>query len=245
MEQATRTIDQKGDVVTLIKVTEVAEIPRLPRNTTLVGSAYEFAPSGITFDRSIRLTLGYDVQQLPNRVESIAMAYYSPGSGWVELEAEGGVVAGIGELTAPVNHFTIFAVVAKLTDASFAVANLTITPSEEVFWPMLTFVIRSGREVLVSAEVTNNGGQPGTHTAVLMINGLAAAEKDVTLEAGESQTVILRVVDNELGQYTVQLGDLTGEFEASIWINWLLIAVIILLLITAGWFIRRRVKRTT
>ena len=56
MEDGTRTLDDEGEVVTLIEIREI-ETPSLPGNTVVVGKAYDFTPSGDTFDRPTSITL--------------------------------------------------------------------------------------------------------------------------------------------------------------------------------------------
>ena len=112
-----RALDDEGNIVTLVEI-RLAEIPKLPSNTVLVGHAYDFRPSGTGFDKPARITLGYDVAQLPERVASVALAYYTTEAGWTNLEPESGSLAELGRLTAPTDHFTIFAVLAEVTPAS-------------------------------------------------------------------------------------------------------------------------------
>jgi hypothetical protein len=248
MEKNTRTVDDKGDVVTLITVREVAQVPELPNNAMIVDKAYEFTPSGIAFDTSVRLTLGYDVNKLPKQIASIFLAYYTPKSGWVELKSENGAVASIGRLTAPVEHFTIFAVLAKPTNATFRVTKLNITPSLERAWGRLTFALRTGREVNISALVTNYGGKPGDYDAILRINGQAVDERQLTIGPTESQMVTFTRSGNKPGRYEVQIGDLSGEFVSgefvtSLWINWWLILIVILVLALIGWLVRKYLVR--
>ena len=102
-------------MVTLIEIRETTA-PQLPVNTRLIGKAYEFKPSGTVFDKPIKLTLGYDPAELPAGVTSIGAAYYTTGDGWVYLPPEATNVAGLGKITAQVNHFTVFAVLATVTE---------------------------------------------------------------------------------------------------------------------------------
>jgi VCBS repeat-containing protein len=113
MEMGMRALDDEGNIVTLVEI-RLAEIPELPSDTVLVGHAYDFGPSGTVFDKPIRITLGYDVAQLPEHVASVALAYYTTEAGWTNLKSESGSLAELGRLTAPTDHFTIFAVLATV-----------------------------------------------------------------------------------------------------------------------------------
>jgi type IV pilus assembly protein PilA len=258
MDEGTRTLDETDDIVTLIVIRK-AETPPLPDNTVVVGSAYDFEPSGITFDKPVRLTLGYDIDELPEDAASIVLAYYNSETGWTELEPESGVVAGLGEITAPVDHFTVFAVLAKVSPApptpptpavpaDFELSNLSIVPTLSKIWEPLTFQIASGEEVTITVDVTNQGGQEDSFNAILNINGVKEGAKDVTLGPGQTQQIVFTLTDNEPGSYTVQIGDLRGEFITLLWFNWWLtagLAAALILLVWLAWYYSRKRKVTS
>ncbi len=141
MEEDTRTLDPEGNVVTLIEIREAAELPELPPNTVVVGPAYKFEPSGIAFDKSVRLTLGYDLNQLPEDVTSVALAYHTAEAGWMQLKGEIGVVAEVSKLTAPIDHFTIFAILAEVAPADHGPGILPLVKIN--WWIILIFLAAS------------------------------------------------------------------------------------------------------
>jgi len=116
--------------VTLIEVKEELVVPALPHNKKLVGTAYNFEPSGAVFDKPVYLALGYDIDQLPQNVTSVKLAYYSTQSEWVSLEPDSGRVAEVGTTGAAVEHFTIFAVLAE--ESATPTPTTAGTPVE---WP--------------------------------------------------------------------------------------------------------------
>jgi len=253
IEEGTRTLDEDGEIVKLIEITEAGR-RALPDNTVVVGKIYDFEPSGITFTRPISLTLSYDVNELPDNVASVALAYYTTETGWVNLEAESSVVAELGKLTAPVNHFTLFAVLASVSPppppppvtpppppavpappAAFDLSNLSITSSFSKVWGLLTFLVKSGEEVTITVDVTNDGGQEGSYDALLKLNGVTQQTKTVTLGAGQHQKIAFTVTESEPGRYVVQIGDLSGEFQSVSWFNWWLTGGLAALLILLGW----------
>jgi hypothetical protein len=251
METGTMILSKDGKVIKLIKITE-AENPRPTENTVIVGKVYDFEPSNITFSQPIRLTLGYNINDLPENAISIALAYYTVESGWVELEAESGMVAEIGKLTAPVDHFTTFAVIASVpppplpppapaapaahaAPAAFELSNLSITPSFSKVWELLTFVIKTGEQVTITADVTNYGGQEGNYEAILKINGVTQDSQEITLGGGQHQKIVFTVTENKSGSYTVEIGNLSGEFQSLLWFNWWLIAGLIAAFILLAW----------
>ena len=147
-------------------------------------------------------------------------------------------MAEVGKATGSVNHFTIFAILGEVSSpapAAFGLGNLSISPSTSKVWEPVTFITRTGEEVTISVDVNNNGGQDGTYTATLMINGVAVDEKEVGLSPGETQKVVFMVTENEPGVYTVEIGDLSGEFESLLWLNWWLIGGLSAAFILLGW----------
>jgi uncharacterized repeat protein (TIGR01451 family) len=254
VEAGTGASDNTNKTVTLIQIRET-EAPPLPGNTRLVGKAYEFSPSGTVFDKAIKLTLGYNVDELPVGVTSVGAAYYTTGGGWVYLPPESASVAELGKLTSQVSHFTVFAVLATVAEtpgsgwvvknpASFKLNNLKITPSVSRIFDRVPFVIITGNEVSVAVDITNNGGEPGNYAAILKINGTDRETKWLTVEPGKTSTVTFKTTLDKRGSYLIQIGDLTGDFIRTLWINWLLSAGIIAGLILVCWFvIRLRNKR--
>ncbi len=265
IEAGTAAADNAGLMLTRIEIRETPA-PALPENTILMGKAFEFKPSGTVFDKPITLTLGYNVGELPDGVTSVGAAYYTSTDGWIYLEPETGGVAELGKVTAPVNHFTVFAVLARVAPrepkpepppepepepepepaiepARFTLGNLTINLSEFQYSEILTYVARTGEEAIISADITNNGGQSGTFAAVLMINGTERERKEITLQAGQTGTVSFTVTDNEPGLYTVVIGNLTGDFLSQLWINWWLIAGTAGILVLITWLVWYIIKR--
>jgi hypothetical protein len=242
------SVDNKA--VTLIEIRETSA-PPLPGNVRLVGKAFEFKPSGTAFDKPIRMTLGYNVDELPAGVTSVGAAYYTTGSGWVYLSPDTSSVAELGKLTAQVNHFTVFAVLATVTEtpvsgltpASFKLNNLKITPSVSRIFNRVPFVIITGKDVNINVDITNNGEESGVYTAILKINGENRQTKQLTIKPGETWTVTFETAVEKHGTYLIQIGDLTGDFISVIWINWWLLAALIAVIVLICWLVIRIRKR--
>ncbi|UCD09647.1 MAG: DUF11 domain-containing protein [Dehalococcoidales bacterium] len=111
-EKGTRA-SADGAIITYITIRE-AEAPELPENTVLVEKAYDFSPSGTEFNQQVSLTLGYDVNSLPLRIKSLGTAYYTEDE-WTFLVKETSGLAELGKITAPVEHFTVFALLAEVS----------------------------------------------------------------------------------------------------------------------------------
>jgi hypothetical protein len=233
----------------LIVVRELEEIPALPENTVAI-VVFNITPAGAEFDRDILLTLGLNQTQLPANVSNVTMVYYDDVNGvWVPLEYEAGGPNGVAELTlsAPINHFSIYGVLAELAPtptppAHFIPSGLSIVPSVE----KTTFVTKTGESVTITANVANDGGQSGTYTVELKLNGETVDTKIVTLGAGQSQQVSFIRSGLDYGQYEVNVAGLSGTFTASRTITWWLIIVIIvaigLIIWGVVWGRRRRRK---
>jgi len=265
IKAGTRATDSRGKAVTYIVIRR-AEVQQLPQNVELAGGAYNITPSGTTFDRSISLSLGLKVEDLPDEFISIGMAYYDPALGWMHLNSVRNQVAGAESLTSAVDHFTVFAILVQIPEetpiatpttgpdsqlptpaaASFVLSNLSITTSESKTWKGLTFVARYGEDAEITLDATNIGGQTGTYQVFLLLNGARVDTLTLNLAPGETQHVVFNVTGNEPGIYTVQVGELSGEFESSSWINWWLMAgftaAFILLVWLSFFLIRKRVR---
>ena len=86
--------------------------------------------------------------------------------------------------------------------ATFQVSDFTVTPGSA----------RTGETVTVSALVTNTGGSAGTYNAVLRINGIDEAEKELTLGINESKTVTFNVRKETKGIYEIEIAGLKDSF---------------------------------
>ncbi|MGD9118654.1 MAG: choice-of-anchor D domain-containing protein [Dehalococcoidia bacterium] len=259
----TRASDSAGNSVTTITIRET-QSPELPLNTALVGTALEFMPTGTSFDGEITLRLGYNVEDLPDEVISVGMAYYESGFGWKYLNLKNDIVAEVGELEAALSHFTVFAILAQVPaetlttgqletptpdvtlPASFILNNLSIETSESKTWHGFTFIARYGENAEVTIDITNTGGESGEYQAILFLNGEPVQSVPFDIGDGETKQIAFNVDGNEPGDYTVRIGNLSGEFSSWVWINWWLISgmivVVILLGVGAFFLIRRRVR---
>jgi hypothetical protein len=236
----------------LIIVRELEEIPALPENTEAI-VVFNITPADAEFNRDIFLTLGID--ELPENALNVTMAYYDDVNGvWVLIESEAGGPNGVAELTlsAPINHFSIFGVLAELEPtpppqpAHFVASGLNIEPSVERIWEPVTFVTKTGESVTITANVANDGWQEGTYTVELKLNGETVDTKMVTVGAGQSKPVSFTRAGLDYGQYEVEVAGLSGEFTTSRTITWWLILVIIAAIGLIIWGVvwgRRRRRR--
>ena len=130
--------------------------------------------------------------------------------------------------------------------ASFVLSNLSITTSEARTWNNLTFFTRYSEDAQITLDVTNVGEQDGVYTAVLLINNAEVDSQEFNLAAGKTLPIVFDVNGIESGEYTVQIGELQGEFTSRIWINWWFFigfAALLILIIWLSIYLARRLIR--
>ncbi len=198
------------DEVTMVIMDEP---PPPPEDAYVVGLAYDLGPNGATFDPPITFTWSYDHYILPTGVaeKDLVLAYYDEDAGkWAELDCV--VDTENNTITASVEHFTTFAIIARRpvppppppvpAPAAFSLSNITVKPLE--FQPKET--------VTITVSVANTGGTEGSCTVVLKINGVKEAEKSVTVAAGGSEIVTFSATREEARTYSVVVDGLSAFF---------------------------------
>jgi len=136
------------------------------------------------------------------------------------------------------DSFTVVPVVVPPAPAAFSVSYLSVSQLE----------VEPGETVTITVFVANTGGESGSYTAVLKIDGVKEAEETVTIAAGESQDVSFSVTKEEVGSYTVTVDGLSGSFTVVALvkppgINWAMIGGIIGGVVVVGlliFFVLRR-----
>jgi hypothetical protein len=88
--------------------------------------------------------------------------------------------------------------------AEFKVSDLTITPSEA----------EEAEPILISANITNVGDLEGTYDANLTINNVLTQNQTVVVPGNNTSVIVeFTVIEETVGNYTVELGGLTGSFK--------------------------------
>lgn len=108
----TEILDVDGDPQTTLTVEIDASPPSPPEDTNIIGLVYDFGPDGTTFSPPMEMVWEYDPGALvEGTVEgNLVIAYYN-GNEWVTLE--GVVDEDAHTITALVDHFTEFAIIAE------------------------------------------------------------------------------------------------------------------------------------
>jgi len=248
-----------GEYPKIIVMREAEDPEEEPENGVFVGPVYDFTGydrsnwenadlseicDTVTFGKAVSALIGYDPDDLPDNTISVGIYVFDPDLGeWVLSQPVPGVVAGVGQATGLVNHFSQLSVIAELPDESvppattaasppsepaplpahFLIGDLTIMPSQvrTGIGNAFTFMFRKGESVSIAADVSNDGGQGGSYTAALKLNGEVLSSEDIALQPGQSQ---------------LQIGDLSGEFETLTWTNWWLIGGLIAGITLLAWY---------
>ena len=195
----TKLLSQAGNTLSVLTVGPLASPASVPEGNVLV-IAYELGPEGATFDPALTLTLKYGT--LPESADpaSIRIAYWS-GSAWVSLP--GTVDTANGTVSAKISHFSQYALIARLlTPARFTLSESTLSSAK----------VNPGETVSVQTTVTNAGGKAGGYQVVLKLNGSGVETKEITLEAGKTQSVTFQIKAGQPGDYTVDVNGQTGKF---------------------------------
>ena len=66
--------------------------------------------------------------------------------------------------------------------------------------------IIAGESAVVSSTASNTGGQEGTYSLTLNLDGIAKEAEEVTLAAGGGQMVVFEVIKDTTGKCEVTLG---------------------------------------
>ncbi len=217
IETNTIGLTKYGKALSRIKMVEVEEPPAPPEDSNIIGLVYDIGPDGATFEPAITVTISYDPEALPEgRVEDELYIAYWDVSQWLDLESTVDIEANT--VSAGISHFTYFAVISKPPSpplplpppvpavipapASFAISNLSVTPSE----------VKPAEQVTISVVITNTGGSEGSYTVILKVNDAEEARKEVTLGTGKSKTVIFTIAKDTERSYSVDVNGEVGWF---------------------------------
>jgi len=200
--------DEDGDCLEDLEIA-VDENPECPplEGEHIIGLPYSFEPSGATFDPPFEVTWSYDEADIPEGVaeEDLCLAYCNEDTReWVVIGCDPDIEDN--EFTFDMEHFTTYAIIGFTVPpepAAFTPSSLTISPSE----------VDIDETVNISISVANTGGQAGSYTVTLKIDGVLEETKEVTVVAGASTGVTFTTAKDEAGTYSVDVNGLTGSFE--------------------------------
>ncbi|MBM4447373.1 MAG: hypothetical protein FJ023_08535 [Chloroflexi bacterium] len=87
--------------------------------------------------------------------------------------------------------------------AQFEVLSLDVTPQ----------VVLAGDMISVATQVKNIGQREGSYSAVLNVDGVAAATQTITLLPEASQKLVFSLTEDKAGSYQVSVGELSASFK--------------------------------
>ena len=193
-------LDKDGDELESITISKEDNPPQPPGGRYFVGTVYNMAPDGAVFAPPLSLSVAYDEADLPQEMveNELYLAYCDDKGQWVDLTSE--VNTEANRVTADVNHFTLFAIMAR--PASFTLSEFGVMPH----------IVQVGEPVTAGITVSNMGGCEGRYTLVLKVNDVIEDSKEVTLAIGESREVSFEVIKESTGDYSVDINGHTASF---------------------------------
>jgi hypothetical protein len=221
--QGTTVSDPGGLPLQSIIIELKDSVPALTSGYCRIGTAVEFGPDGTTFDQPVTLTFSYEelssqeslrwdtngdgtVDLLDKDIvvapEDFCIAYYATTTNrWVFL---GGTVDQLAKtVTAEVEHFTLFSLVAPVT-GPLVVKDILVSPE----------TVNLGEDITFTAIVENPGQHRGTYILPLKIDGYFEDSQEVTLEPGEHEVSFVHR-EPYTGRHEVTIGETAAEFSVN------------------------------
>lgn len=251
LDSGTEIVCDNGEPPARLEIMESEETPILPDGFARLSPVYSFRAytsdgehREVSFDPPLSLAVNYDPGNLPEDAISVFLAYYDEVSeAWVQLQEPEGFIAGHDSIAAQVNHFSLFAVLARVAPkapapARFRLSGFSISPSQIV----------AGGTTTITIHVANVGGLSGEYRLKIDVEGLLQTSRMLRITPGEDRVVQIEVAAPSPGTYAVVIGNQSGYFtvEGTLsaqgelfgywWIFFLITAVLILLVS----YIRRR-----
>jgi VCBS repeat-containing protein len=211
VEDRVRIIIPRG---TLVKnknggnVNSIHIIPAAEQVTAAWGSrdiipCYDIQPTSATFKPSATIVFRYKDSEIPEEISKnkLYIALWDPVTReWTDL---GGTVdTNAKTVSAPLNHLSVYALMAHVSQASFEVSDFTLTPREAGL----------GDTITISSVVKNTGDLTGTYEVGLKLDNTITQTKKVTLAGGDSETVTFTITSDIAGEHQVGIGDNLATF---------------------------------
>jgi hypothetical protein len=128
--------------------------------------------------------------------ENVRLFRYHDGE-WVTLET---TYLGDNEFRARSPGFTAYAIGFQSEQADLSVTEASLA----------TDTVNVGEEVTISATVENTGGESGSITLELTANGETVTTREVTVDAGASETFEFQGSFSETGEYDIAVNDVSA-----------------------------------
>jgi len=166
--------------------------------------AYEFGPEGTAFDPPVTLTLKYDTENLPPGAKETDLTIAAwDGTRWSTIESQ--VDTLLKTVSAKISKFGRYALLASIMvtrSAQFNCSGLTIAPEK----------VQPDEPVDIRVEVSNTGSIKDTVAVILKINDNDMESREISLDAGQSETVTFQAQESEPGEYMVDVNGNNARF---------------------------------
>jgi hypothetical protein len=198
----TKLLSSSGSPLSTITLKPLADPPTLPDLSAIV-LAYQLGLEGATFDPALTLTIKYGALPAGTDENTVRIVYWN-GTTWLSLPGKLDTVNGT--INAAINHFSTYAVVARLlAPARFTLSDLTLSSAK----------VQPGEMMSIETVITNTGGKAGRYKVVLKLNGTEVETKEVSLEAGKTQSVAFQLKQDMAGKYTLDINGKTASLEVA------------------------------
>jgi len=240
---ATTGLNSSGAPLTQISIIHLTTAPPFQTGAGMVSLAYDFQPSGTTFNQPATATFRYDPTLIPAGVAatSLQISYFdNTESSWIAVPAT--VDTTSHTISAQITHFTTYAItygVTPVTQTTTTSTTTTIQTPEAttttatpviLTTPVVTSLaatfkadsltinpgtVKPGENVNIYLTITNTGDITGTDTVVLKINDVTVNSYDITIDGGLSKVVTFNANRSVSGNYLVEVAGLNGNFSVS------------------------------
>lgn len=169
-------------------------------NYWLPENNFKFSPGGVTFNPPLKLTIYLSSLTLPSNIsyKNLVIGRLNEQTGiWEQIPCK--FDSDKLALTANLEHFSHYSVIAYISPANFELSNMSIYPEDPI----------TGAKVTARFTVSNTGDLQGAYTANLFVDGHDKGQKVVTLDGRSSQTVDMEFFMDAAGSYSLSVGNLT------------------------------------
>jgi VCBS repeat-containing protein len=195
--------NQNGGNVNSIHIIQSAEQITAGFDSRGIIPCYDIQPTGATFNPSATIVFIYKDSEIPEGISKnrLYIALWDPVTReWTDL---GGTVdTQAHTVSTPINHLSVYALMAHISQASFEVSDFTLTPKEAGLGDTFTATI-----------VVNNAGDfTGTYELGLKLDNTITQTRKVTLASGDSETVTFTITADTVGEHQVGIEDNMATF---------------------------------
>jgi hypothetical protein len=158
----------------------------------------------VTFEPSALIVFKYDEEDLPEgmSINSLHIAQYDPTTQeWIDLG--GNVDAAARTVTAPIEHLSLYALLAEVSPASFELADFSISPPE----------VLPGETVTASIVVSNQGDLSGDCEVELKLDNDSVETRSIEVAGGDSEVVTFTITSDVAGEHHVSIQNASGTFS--------------------------------